>query len=209
MAASRGYLKNWILPTVTTFIGVFAGTYLTVWSEDVREDANRLMLLEVAITDACSALVTAERVHRQLSEGTPVGAVTAIHEPKILMAVLQDHATAFAEFHRPISREVITLLAIIGTDIPRFARDMEAAQNMSRIAPFIMEGRDDQSAQIIGGEAERMLDKTTASAGELERALSRLALLLELQLGLSRDEFPVHEADQQLAGDSSTPRCLE
>ena len=40
MAASRGYLKNWILPTVTTFIGVFAGTYLTVWSEDVREPAR-------------------------------------------------------------------------------------------------------------------------------------------------------------------------
>ena len=52
-----------------------------------------------------------------------------------------------------------------------------------------------------------MLEKTTASAGELEHALSRLAYLLELQLGLSRGEYRMRKVENQLAQEGLKPRC--
>ena len=52
-----------------------------------------------------------------------------------------------------------------------------------------------------------MLEKTRGSAAELEHALSRLAFLLELQLGLSRSEFSLPEVEKRLAADDAGPRC--
>lgn len=206
MTEKRNYLHDWILPTVTTFVGVFAAAYLTIWTENSREDEETRMVLEVALTDACSSLATVDTAVQRLRSQQDIQQALVMAEPKIMLSVLQRHAQFFAEFEPPIATELIRHLSTVEKDLQQYARSVGKGQTFARLAPIIDDDGGD-ATRIADNESARLFSSAQQSAEEAQHALQRLALLLDLQLSIMRGDLSAKQAEQSITTAQADSAC--
>ena len=202
----RNYYNDWVLPVVTTFIGVFAAAYLTIWYEDRNEDEGVERLLVVAHTDACAALGTAERAAIVLQDDAGNGQLGGISAPKILIAVIQDNAKSLADFHPELATELVEHLALIESRTTAFGLTLASWERIHRMQPYLAE-ESRRGAEVLADESARLWQRAGKLAAGIASRLQRVTFLLERQLQHIHGELSSAEVSHQLAQDSFIVDC--
>lgn len=175
-------VRDWLLPFIATFCGVFLAAYLTYLSEVSRENQSFDQLLRVLYEDTNESWLLTQQALRALpnqhgrEEKTTQKSHTAMRQPTLLLSSLRANPAVLAKFNPLTFAELISLLTDIEggiqtySDIQRQAKGVALATKVS-----------DDSHQMLEQMKNNLATDSFNTLVSVEHALRRALFLLQVE----------------------------
>lgn len=174
-------VRDWLLPFIATFCGVFLAAYLAHWSELSRENENFDHLLRVLHEDTQESWRQSRQVLATLStdprdQDNASAEQQIIRQPSLLLSSLRANPAVLARFHPLTFAELIILIPDIEGGVISYISN----QRQLKAIKFALQANE-TSQELLQELTQNLSVESSETLKKTEYGLRRALFLLQVE----------------------------
>lgn len=195
--------RDWWLPILTTFLGVFLAAYATIAIDKSKSSSTAKKLLKVSLEDTCASWITAESALGNTKKHKLRSYFSVVSPPNITTNLFRQNPVILGDFHPLIAGALVRRLVQLEMIIDNYNYSAEQVRALR-----VFKLRDNQdSLEFLDRELRNREEDALGLLILLEDDLVRIAYMLWLELQLRTGMHSRHEVPDLMENQNSDSPC--